>query len=709
MGKRSRGLAPAGGTKKLEPEPVDLDNLQFASDDEVEQISEGSGEESEEVDLDEGKDEEEDSGASLRGDDDSERGEARPDDPGSDSSEDERPNRNTVGDVPLEWYKHEDHIGYDLTGKKLGKQDRKDRLDLLLERMDNDGMVRTIYDEYNDEEVELTREELKMLMRIRKGKFPHVDVDPHWMPEPWFTSKPRIHPLISRPKPKARFIPSEHEEKIVLKLVREIRRGKLKPKRPKPSEPSVYLMWDDDAQPGERTAAGLSYIPAPKKDLPDHAESYNPSKEYLPTEEEREALEDQNALREGTEDNPLFIPKGYDSLRKVPAFERYINEAFERCLDLYLCPRAARKKPFQKLTSESFLPKLPKPRDLQPFPSMLYIKYTGHAGKIRSVAPDASGQWLASGGDDGALKIWEIRTGRCLHTWQFDTPVVSVAWCPQANTRVISAAAGKRVLLLPAEVGDEETREISRKVVRLPNQKFREEIKQPVSWVEREDKLGLEIHHKFLVKQVVWHCQGDYFVSVAPEGHSKAVTVHRLSKKASQNPFRKSKGKVVKVLFHPFKPILFVQSENNVRVYNLTKQTLIKKLSGSRGVMTSLAIHPGGDNLIVGGDDERLCWFDLDISSRPYKALKFHKQPIRSVAYHRSYPLFASASDDGTVQIFHGMVYNDLLTNAFIVPLKILKGHTITNFSGVLDCAFHPTQPWIFTAGADGTICLFCN
>lgn len=35
------------------------------------------------------------------------------DDDGSDSSEDERPARNTVGDVPLEWYKNEEHIGYD--------------------------------------------------------------------------------------------------------------------------------------------------------------------------------------------------------------------------------------------------------------------------------------------------------------------------------------------------------------------------------------------------------------------------------------------------------------------------------------------------------------------------------------------------------------------------------------------------------------------
>lgn len=51
----------------------------------------------------------------------------------------------------------------------------------------------------------------------------------------------------------------------------------------------------------------------------------------------------------------------------------------------------------------------------------------------------------------------------------------------------------------------------------------------------------------------------------------------------------------------------------------------------------------------------------------------------------------------------------DLLTNPLIVPVKILRGHERVDHEGVLDCQFHPTQPWIFTAGADKDICLFCN
>lgn len=45
--------------------------------------------------------------------------------------------RNTIGDVPLEWYKDEEHIGYDIAGKKLKKKERQDKLDAFLASADD--------------------------------------------------------------------------------------------------------------------------------------------------------------------------------------------------------------------------------------------------------------------------------------------------------------------------------------------------------------------------------------------------------------------------------------------------------------------------------------------------------------------------------------------------------------------------------------------
>lgn len=51
--------------------------------------------------------------------------------------------------------------------------------------------------------------------------------------------------------------------------------------------------------------------------------------------------------------------------------------------------------------------------------------------------------------------------------------------------------------------------------------------------------------------------------------------------------------------------------------------------------------------------------------------------------------------------------HSDLLQNPLLVPVKVLKGHVLTRDLGVLDVIFHPTQPWVFSSGADGTVRLF--
>ena len=116
----------------------------------------------------------------------------------------------------------------------------------------------------------------------------------------------------------------------------------------------------------------------------------------------------------------------------------------------------------------------------------------------------------------------------------------------------------------------------------------------------------------------------------------------------------------------------------------------------------------------------------------------------------------ATASDDGSVHVFHTKVYDDFTTNPLLVPVKKLKkneekekkriaqekklmreqmqelkdgnfkdgsgdltldevrlesmtpvprttGHSVTKQGlGVMDTVWHPTQPWVFSAGADG-------
>ncbi|KAK3085887.1 hypothetical protein FSP39_010022 [Pinctada imbricata] len=629
-------------------------------------------------------------------------------------SSDEEDIRNTVGNIPLEWYRDYAHIGYDIEGRKLIKPKKSDELDEFLNKMDNPDYWRTVTDKLTGQKILLSEKDLNLIKNIQSH---HLYDNQQETYEPWvdfFTHEKMIHPVTNRPEHKRSFIPSKWERLKVGQMVHALKMGWMKPTKKKTADEEdeedkhkYYMLWKDDEEKSE-TKRYRSHIPAPKMALPGHEESYNPPPEYLPTKEE-----EQQWLDADPEDRKRnFLPQKYSSLRLVPAYKRFINERFERCLDLYLCPRQQRIK--MNVNPEDLIPKLPKPRDLQPFPTVQAIIYKGHTDMIRSISVDPSGQWLASGSDDKKVKFWEISTGRCMKTIKVGSAVKCVAWNPNPDVSLVAVTIDQLVLLLNPGLGDKVLVNNTDNVLssyESPDESSTS-VKTSVEWEVYDDtkyekgyRIGLP--HPKEVTQVTWHGKGDYFASVMPKGESSAVLIHQLSKRKSQNPFSKSKGLVQCVLFHPVRPFLFVATQRYVRVYNLLKQELTKKLMTNCKWVSSMSVHSGGDNVIIGSYDSRLSWFDLDLSTKPYQTLRHHKKAIRSVCYHRRYPLFASASDDGTVIVCHGMVYNDLLQNPLIVPVKILRGHTNTKDLGVLDCVFHPTQPWVFSSGADCTIRLY--
>ncbi|GAB2295775.1 Ribosome bioproteinsis protein 1 [Dionaea muscipula] len=616
----------------------------------------------------------------------------------SDSSEDEVAPRNTIGDVPLEWYEDEEHIGHDISGKKIKKKEKQDKLAMFLEKNWS-----RIYDEYNDEVVELRKGEIQLISRLLGGNTPHAELNPYEPYVDWFKWEDAGHPLSNAPEPKRRFIPSKWERKKIVQLVRAIREGRIKFDKPA-EEKKFYHLWGDDSISMEKTR-GLPYIPPPKPMLPGHEESYNPSLEYIPTQEEMNSYQ---LLPE--EDRPKFIPQRFPSLRRIPAYELALREQFERSMDLYLCPRVRKKR--INIDPEVLKPKLPSRKDLKPYPVTCYIEYKGHKGAVTSITTDASGQWVASGSTDGTVRIWEVGTGRCVRMWEVGAAVQHVAWNPLLQLPILAVSLGHDVLILDTRLGSEEEEKNIQELLHANAASATDDSDKTSSfatWLPDDVHGGLRLTHFKTVSSVEWHRKGDYFSTVMPAGESKAIMIHQLSKKVTQRIPFKLHGLPVSSAFHPTRSVFFISTKKNIRVYDLLKQKLIKKLETGFREVSSIAIHPGGDNVIVGSREGKFCWFDMDLSSQPHKVHRCHSKDITGVAFHRSYPLFATCSDDCTAYVFHGMVYSDLNKNPLVVPLEILRGHSSFNGRGVLDCKFHPRQPWLFTAGADSVIKLYCH
>lgn len=636
-------------------------------------------------------------------------------DPVYDSDDSDAPDTtNTIGNIPLSFYDSYPHIGYDINGKKITRPAKGEALDALLDSIEVPKGWTGLTDPNTGKPLELSKEELEILRRIQMNEVPEDGYDPYPATVEYFSGKLEIMPLSAAPEPKRRFVPSRHEAKRVMKIVRAIREGRILPYKPPPEEDEEeleikrYDIWANEAPRPDHPMN----IPAPKLPPPGYEESYHPPPEYLPDRLEKDTWE--NADEEDREKD--FLPTNHDSLRKVPGYEKFLKEKFERCLDLYLAPRVRRSK--LKIDPESLLPKLPNPEELRPFPTTCATVFRGHEGRVRSLALDPSGVWLASGGDDGTVRVWELLSGRQLWYVKLgdNEPVNAVRWRPTIDVTVIAAATGEDVFLIVPPVVDPEVEVESRAVVDAgwgyaangtstgaPKKEPAAKWTRPGSRLEDEGVL-VKISLRKTVKVISWHRRGEYFSTVSPQAQSSAVAIHTLSKHLTQLPFRRLKGLVQSAQFHPLKPVFFVATQRMIRSYDLSKQELVKILQPGARWISSFDLHPGGDNLIVGSYDKRLLWHDLDLSVRPYKTLRYHKKAIRAVKFHQGgIPLFADASDDGSLQIFHGKVVADLLENATIVPLKVLKGHVVKKELGVLDLDWHPREPWCVSAGADGT------
>jgi len=624
-----------------------------------------------------------------------------------DSSEDETM-VNRVGNVPMHWYKDEDHIGYDVEGNKLMRPATKDQIEDFIAKADDPDYWRTVFDELNQKDVVLTDDELQQIARIRSGQFADADkFDPFatfpTLMEKWGGDDQKTA-LTGKPIPKSSFVASKWEAKKLVRMVKAIKSGNFK--RHEVKKPDYnYLIWDTDVTNERQRRGGADlmakqYIPAPKPVLPGHNESYNPPGEYLPTDEERAEWE----AMDPDEREQRWLPTKFKSLREVPLYQDFIRERFDRCLDLYLCPRIQRMR--YKMSSDELMPSLPNPRDLEPFPKVLGQLYKGHTKRVRCLSMSPNGEYFATGSDDCTIRVWEVDNGRCLKAITLPGIVSAVGWCPNLATGLVFAVVGSEMFFVGTGTGGDEEHP-------LPGNDVVCETKELAEWSKPTAELGaagvrLVLKHNAAIKSATWHAKGDYFAACTPDAPQEKVIVHQLSKRRSQAVIKKSKGsKVVSVLFHPSRPLFFVATQQHVKVYDLVKQDLKQRLLPGLRYISSMDIHPGGDNLIIGSFDKKVAWMDRDLSTKPYKSLRNHKLAVRGVAFHRRYPLFASCSDDCETHVFHGMVYNDLATNPLVVPVKILRGHKDTGGFGVMSCQFHPTQPWLITCGADSTVRLY--
>ena len=624
----------------------------------------------------------------------------------SDDSSDEEVLVRT-GDVPENWYDGMEHVGYDINSQKVMKNKEEDEVEKFIKKANDKNWWREIYDSKNNASVYLSDKDLEIINRIRQEKMANKSVgeDDYFEDDLPY----QIHPMSNQIPSKKKFGFSRNEQKTINRLVYLYKNGLMPMEKPKKSVPKLFDIWEfEDENDLSKYRPGFGYQ-IPKRDLPDNDESYNPK------------------------DN-----KEEGILRRIPRYDNLIEEELERCCDLFLSARTIRKK--LDLKENDILPDLPKPEELRPFPTKECMIYKGHDSSIRDICCDPNGNVLISADNGNLVFFWDIMTGKIITKFDLKEKVRSininkflklVVICTETHIffilpKYLEKKYKEEILTLikdkiypkintneNAQINKEKNKENNNTTI---NDSFVWHIPKSGS---KKEKQGILFYLKWtqgVIKTLVWHNKGDYFATLSKNAQGKSqVYIHSLTKMTHQLPISHIKGNANCISFHPNKPYFIVATNSNIFVYNLQKQELIRKFISNLNTINKISIHKNGNDLIAGDKSGKVAWFQLELSSKPFKLMDYHQDKIKAVEFNNNFPLFLSCSRNGKLVVYYGKVNEEELIDPLIVPLKVLKinsnekDENNNSKNKLFTCAcFHPKQIWIFSGGEDGKIRMWC-
>ena len=629
----------------------------------------------------------------------------RPESNSSDDSSDEEVLVRT-GNVPENWYDGMEHVGYDINAQRVMKKDEEDEIEKFIKKANDKNWWREIYDSKNNASVYLSDKDLEIINRIRQGKMANKSVGE----EDYFEDDLpyQIHPMSNQIPSKKKFGFSRNEQKTINRLIYLYKNGLMPMEKPKKPEPKLFDIWEfEDENDLSQYRPGFGFQ-IPKRDLPDNDESYNPK------------------------DN-----KDDGILRRIPRYDNLIEEELERCCDLFLSARTIRKK--LDLKENDILPDLPKPEELKPFPTKECMIYKGHESSIRDICCDPNGNVLISADNGNLVFFWDIMTGKIITKIDLKEKVRSIninkflkliVICTETHIlfllpRYLEKKYKEDILTLIKDkiypkintnkntTSKDKEKEITENEITV-NDSFVWHIPKSGS---KKEKQGILFYLKWtqgLIRTLVWHNKGDYFATLSKNAQGKSqVYIHSLTKMTHQLPISHIKGNANCISFHPNKPYFIVATNSNIFIYNLQKQELIRKFISNLNTINKISLHKNGNDLIAGDKSGKVAWFQLELSSKPFKLMDYHQDKIKSVEFNNNFPLFLSCSRNGKLVVYYGKVNDEELVDPLIVPLKVLKignnDKNEKNKNKLFTCAcFHPKQIWIFSGGEDGKIRMWC-
>lgn len=289
----------------------------------------------------------------------------------------------------------------------------------------------------------------------------------------------------------------------------------------------------------------------------------------------------------------------------------------------------------------------------------------GHTGAVLSVALNASGHLLATGGEDLTIKIWDMQTLECVKTLEGHQ-----GWLSSITFNLYSQTSTEDNIL--ASGGSD-------CIIRL--------------WdVQSGQTLRTFEGHKQGILAIAFSPNGRLLASSSVDHTIRLWDTHTGQEIAAWSGHNHATAWAL--AFSPDGQMLASGSEDQtIKLWNVKTQQCYRTLLGHTGIVQSLAFNPSGHTLVSATLNQSMRLWDVQ-TGQCLKTWQGYSKVVFSVVFHPSGQMLASCHGDKVLRLWN-VQSGDCLS--------CLQGHT----DRISSVAFSPDGQLLVSGSYDQTICLW--